>query len=250
MADQEARHTWQLHREMPFEMRAAMGHVANARTVFVFGHNPDVQNVEETVWYHGGIYQYPAAALQMSVSSNDAACTATIMINGLDANYAEISEMITLTGQTPVTTVRSYLRIQSAYVMSNPTTQSIYIGTGTVTAGVPATVYERIFDGDNRSQSGMFTVPAGYTLYIPHGTISHGSDSAAYITGRFRYRLLGMPFQTAAKVNLNNNYIDFNWHYPVALPEKTDVTTTAICSKQQVNAVSVSFEGILVQEEQ
>lgn len=250
MTDIEARSTWQLHREMPFDLRASMGHVTNGRTVFVFGHNPDVQNVEETVWYHGGIYQYPTSAIQMSVSSDDAACTSTIMINGLDANYLEISEMITLTGQTAVTTTKSYLRIQNAYVLANETTNDIYIGTGTVTTGIPATVYARIHDGDNRTQSGMFTVPAGHSFYIPHGTISHGSDASAYITGRFKYRLHGLPFQTAAKVNLNNNYIDFNWHYPIALPEKTDITTTAICSKQQINAVSVSFEGILVQEEQ
>ena len=251
MTDLEARYSWQLHKETPFQMRASMGHIANGTPVFVYGNNPDIQNVEETVWYHGGIYPYPASATVMTVSSNDAACTSTIMINGLDANYLPINEMVTLAGQTPVSTTKSYLRIQNAYVLANPTAQNIYIGTGTVTAGVPATVYERIFDGHNRTESGRYTVPAGRTFYVTHGTISHGSDSLnAFITGRLYYRLYGLPFQTAATVNLNNKFIDFWFDFPLALPEKTDLETRAICSKQQINAVSTSFEGLLITEDQ
>ena len=251
MTDIEARYSWQLHKETPFQMRAAMGHITNGTPVFVYGNNPDIQNVEETVWYHGGLYQYPASAIQMSVSSSDAAATCQVMINGLDANYLPINEIVTLTGQTAVTTANSYLRIQNAYVLANPTNGNIYIGTGTVTAGVPATVYERIFDGHNRTESGRYTVPAGRTFYVTHGTISHGSDSLnAFITGRLWYRLFGLLFQTAATVNLNNKFIDFWFDFPLALPEKTDLETRAICSKSQVNAVSTSFEGLLITEDQ
>lgn len=251
MVDLEARYSWQLQKETPFQMRAAMGHIANGTPVFVYGNNPDIQNVEETVWYQGGIYQYPSSAIQMTVSSNDAAATCQVVINGLDANYVPNSEVITITGQTPVTTVNSYLRIQNAYVIANPTAQNIYIGTGTVTGGVPATVYERIYDGHNRTESGRYTVPAGRTFYVTHGTISHGSDSLnAFITGRLIYRLFGLPFQSAAIVNLNNKFIDFWFDYPIALPEKSDIETRAFCSKQQINAVSTSIEGLLITEDQ
>jgi hypothetical protein len=247
----EARASWQLHKEMPFQMRAAMGHVSNGTPVFVYGNNPNIQTAEETVWYEGGVYEYPSSAIQMTVSSDDAGATCQVVINGLDANYAPIDEIVTVTGQTPVTTANSYLRIQNAYVIANPTTQNLYIGTGTVTSGVPATVYERIFDGHNRTESGRYTVPAGRTFYITHGTISHGSDSLnAFITGRLIYRLLGLPFQSAAIVNLNNKFIDFWFDYPIALPEKSDIETRAICSKAQVNAVSTSLEGLLVTEPQ
>lgn len=250
MTDLEAHYSWQLHKEMPFNLRASMGHVSNGTPVFIYGNNPDVQNVEETIWYHGGVYTYPTAATQMLVSSDDDTATCQVMINGLDANYMPINEIVTLTGQTAVTTTLSYLRIQNAYVLANPTVQNIYIGVGTVTAGVPATVYERIFDGHNRTESARYTVPAGRTFYITHGTISHGSDSSAYITGRLVYRLFGLPFQNAAIVNLNNKFIDFWFDFPVALPEKTDIEAKGVCSKQQVNAVSASFEGILITETQ
>lgn len=251
MTDIEARYSWQLHKEMPFQMRAAMGHITNGTTVFISGNNPDIQLSEETVWYQGGIYSYPASAIQMSVSSSDAAATCSVVINGLDAAYLPVSEIVTLTGQTAVTTTKSYLRIQNAYVLANPTSGDIYIGTGTVTAGVPATVYERIFDGHNRTESGRYTVPANRTFYLTHGTISHGSDSLnAFITGTLVYRLYGLPFHNAAVVNLNNKFIDFWFDYPLALPAKTDIETRAKCSKQQINAVSTSFEGLLITEDQ
>ena len=250
MTDLEAHYSWQMHKEMPFNLRASMGHVTNGTPVFVYGNNPDVQTAEESIWYHGGIYSYPSSATQMLVSSDDAAATCQVMINGLDASYNPINEVVTLTGQTAVTTTLSYLRIQNAYVLSNPTAQNIYIGVGTVTAGVPETVYERIFDGHNRTESVRYTVPAGRTFYITHGTVSHGSDSAAFVTARLVYRLFGLPFQNAAVVNLNNKFIDFWFDFPLALPEKSDVEAKAFCSKQQINAVSASIEGILITETQ
>ena len=250
MTDLEAHHSWQLHKEMPFNLRASMGHVTNGTPVFVYGNNPNVQTAEETIWYHGGIYTYPSTATQMKVSSQDAGATSEVMINGLDANYMPINEIVTLTGQTAVTTTRSYLRIQNAYVLSNAATNHIYIGTGTVTAGVPQTVYEMIHDGHNRTESARYTVPAGRTFYITHGTISHGSDSSAYVTARLVYRLFGLPFQNFAVVNLNNKFIDFWFDFPVALPEKSDVEAKGFCSKAQANAVSASFEGILITETQ
>lgn len=251
MTDLEAHHSWQLHKEMPFNLRASMGHVTNGTPVFVYGNNSGVENVEETIWYQGGLYTYPSAAVQMLVSSDDATATCQVMINGLDANYMPINEIVTLTGQTAVTTTLSYLRIQNAYVLANPTALNIYIGVGTVTAGVPATVYERIFNGHNRTESARYTVPAGRTFYITHGTISHGSDTTnAFITGRLVYRLFGLPFQNAAIVNLNNKFIDFWFDFPIALPEKSDVEAKAFCSKQQPNSVSASIEGILITETQ
>jgi hypothetical protein len=59
-----------------------------------------------------------------------------------------------------------------------------------------------------------------------------------------------LPFQNSAVVNLNNKFIDFWFDFPIALPEKSDVEAKAFCSKQQVNAVSASFEGILITETQ
>ena len=250
MADIEAQYTWQRGTDVPFGIRMGAGKIANARPVFVFGFNPDVQNTEETVWDHGGVYAYPSSASVMTVSSSSASTNAVVSVVGLDANYREQTELVTTNGQTPVSTTKSYLRINAAYALTGTVADSIYVGTGVVTAGVPANVYARIINGNNRTEMGLYTVPLGHTLYITRGNISHGSDSSAYITGRLMYRLQGLLFSTAAKVTLNNKFIDFVFDNAIALPEKTDLETRAICSKQQANAVSTSFQGILVDEGQ
>lgn len=248
--DIEALYTWQRASQIPFSIRMGAGKIANARPVFVFGFNPDVQNTEETVWDHGGVYAYPSSASVMTLSSSSASTNAVVSIVGLDANYREQTELVTTNGQTAVSTTKSYLRINAAYALTGTVADSIYIGTGVVTAGVPANVYARIINGNNRTEQGIYTVPLGHTLYVTRGNVSHGSDSSAYITFRLMYRLQNLLFSTAAKVTLNNKFIDFVFENAIALPEKTDLETRAICSKPQQNAVSTSFQGILVVEGQ
>jgi hypothetical protein len=246
----EKLYTWQRGTDVPFRTRVSMGKVVDARPVFVFGFNPDVQNVEETVWDHGGVYTYPASATQMTISSSNAGTNAVVSIVGLGAGYVEQTELITLNGQTPVTTANSYLRINGMSALTGTVADSIYLGTGTVTSGVPATVYARIINGNNRTEAGIYTVPAGYEFYLDHGTVSHGSDSSnAFITARLTYRLSGLLFQTGAKVTMNNIFIHFPFTYPLLLPAGTDIETRAICSKAQTNAVTTSFQGLLVKTE-
>lgn len=249
MSDIEALHTWQRSSNVPFGIRMGAGLIANARPVFVFGFNPDVQNVEETVWDHGGVYAYPSSAVTMTLSSSSANTNAVVSVVGLGADYVEQTELVTMDGQNAVSTTKQYLRINAAYALTGTVADSIYIGTGTVTGGIPANVYARVINGNNRTEMGVYTVPAGHTLYVTRGSISHGSDSSAYITGRLMYRLQGLLFSTAAKVTLNNKFIDFVFDNAIALPEKTDLETRAVCSKQQQNAVSTSFQGILVSDE-
>lgn len=227
-----------------------MGKVVDVRPVFVFGFNPDVQATEETIWDHGGAYTYPASATQMTISSSDAGTNAVVSIVGLGAGYVEQTELITLNGQTPVTTAKSYLRINGMSALSGTVADSIYLGTGVVTAGVPATVYARIINGNNRTEAGLYTVPGGYEFYFDRGDVSHGSDASnAYITARLTYRLPDLLFQTGAKVTLNNMRIDFVFEYPLLLPAGTDIQTRAICSKSQPNAVTSSLQGLLVKTE-
>jgi hypothetical protein len=246
----EKLYTWQRGTDVPFRTRVSMGKVVDARPVFVFGFNPDVQNVEETVWDHGGVYTYPASATQMTISSSNAGTNAVVSIVGLGAGYVEQTELITLNGQTPVTTANSYLRINGMSALTGTVADSIYLGTGTVTTGVPATVYARIINGNNRTEAGVYTVPAGYEFYFDHGTVSHGSDSSnAFITARLTYRLSGLLFQTGAKVTMNNIFIHFPFAYPLLLPAGTDIETRAICSKAQTNAVTTSLQGLLVKTE-
>jgi hypothetical protein len=192
----------------------------------------------------------------MSISSSSASDTSagtgarTIYVSGLDEDHNEVSETVTLNGQTAVTTVKSYIHINEAYVLTagsgNSAAGSIYIGTGTVTAGVPATVYDIIAFDYNRRVTGSYTVPAGYTAYLAQGLFSAGQASGSTaVTGRLMTRGLNNIRMTAAIVTLNNGAADYAFEYPVAIPEKTTVEAQAFGAASN-NACSSMFILLLV----
>lgn len=235
----------------PFELQVARGQIGFHRSLTVFGYNADVDASEETVWPDGGIMPHPATALQMKVSSDSADDTSsgtgarTLLVEGLDANYTEISEVVTLNGQTAVTTTNSFLRINRMAVATAGSGLGnagvIYIGTGVVTLGVPATIYNLMYAGYNSTTTGHYTVPAGYTAYMYQGLFSAGqAGGTAAVTGRLVTTGTNGLAYTAAVVTLNNGAADYRFELPLAIPEKTDIEARAVGSSAN-NAVSSMF---------
>lgn len=244
----------------PFELQVARGQISWHKVIFKFGNNSDIDTDLETVWSRGGLYSYPSAATVMTVSSssaNDAAAgtgARTVFVSGLDADYNEIGETVTLNGQTAVNTVNSYLRMFRAYVVTagsgGTAAGTIYVGTGTVTAGVPANVYAEIALGDNQTTMAVWTVPAGYTAYITGGTFSAASNnSSQYVLGKFVVRPLGGVFRTAADITVNSNVFRYDWEYPVALPEKSDIEARAVALSGSNFFVTASFEAVYIKND-
>jgi hypothetical protein len=241
----------------PFELQVARGQIDAHKALFKFGVNGDVGTSVETVWAQGGTYAYPAAATVMKISSSSADDASagtgarTIAIFGLDANYNEISESVLLDGQTAVNTGNSYLRISRMYVTtagSGATAAgTIYAGTGSVTSGVPATVYGMIALTANQTQMAFWTVPAGYTLYLM-GVFFTSANSTANASTNFQLiqRPLGGVFRTqsSARTAGNGDFI-LDLHTPLAFTEKTDIEIRAIASAGASN-VSAEFEGIYI----
>jgi hypothetical protein len=240
----------------PFELQVSRGQIAWHSTVVVFGYNPDVDTDPETVWPGGGLLTFPAAALQMKVSSasaNDASGgtgARTIYIGGLDSNHNQISETVTMNGQTAVLTTQSFLHINEAYVASagslNGAAGNIYIGTGNLTAGVPATVYDIIAYDYNTRITGSYTVPAGYTAYLDQGLFSTGQAGGSnQVTGRLMTRGTNNIRLTAAVTTLNNGVADYAFEYNPTIPEKTTVEAQAFGSSAN-NACSSMFILVLI----
>ncbi len=244
-------------RTEPFELQVARGQITGHRSVVVFGYNPDVDQTRVTVWPHTGIIPFPAAALQMKVSSSSTDDTAagtgarTVYVEGLDANHREISETVTLNGQTEVLTSKSYLHINNAYVATAGSGLSaagdIYFGDGVVTAGVPATVYDIIKFDYNSRITGSYTIPAGYIGYVSQGLFSAGQPGgSAQVRGRLLTIGTDGIRRTIAITTVNNGTADYTFEYPVAVPEKTTLEATAQGSSNN-NEASSLFILVLVQ---
>jgi hypothetical protein len=243
----------------PWELQVSRGQISWHRAVTVFGYNSDVDTSVETVWPQGGLLGFPATALQLSVSSDNAADTAagtgarTVYLEGLDANYNTITETVTLNGQTAVTTTRSYLHINNCYVLTagsgNSAAGTIYFGTGTVTAGVPATVYDVIQFDYNSRITGSYTVPAGYTAYVSQGLFSSGQASGTGpVTGRLMTRGTNNIRMTAAVTTVNNGASDYAFEYPLVVPEKTTIEAQAVGTGNN-NACSSLFVLLLIKND-
>lgn len=242
----------------PFELQVARGQIQGHRNVTVFGFNPDVDTTQVSVWPLPSLITFPSIAIQMTVSSSSANDTSagtgarTIVVQGLDADYNEVTETVTLNGQTAVTMTASLLRVNYAYVATagsaNSAAGDIYIGTGLVTAGVPATVYDIIKLDYNNTTTGSYTVPAGYTAYMSQGLFSTGqATGSTKVEGRLLTRGTNNIRMTAAITTINNGVANYVFEYPLAIPEKTTVEATAIGGANN-NAVSSMFILVLIKQ--
>lgn len=229
----------------PFELQIARNQIAYHTSVFKYGYNPLIVNVNETVWDVGGLYAYPASAVAMTATSASGATDAGVtgVIFGLDADYNEVQEAFTLNGSGAYTTTQTFLRVYRAYITGSGAPA------GNINIANDGTTYARITAGENQTLMAVYTVPAGYTMYIVQGVATHGTDtSGAYMTVRFMVRNQGEVFRTATKVDIVNSEILFPFTIPLKVPEKSDIEVRAICSKNQNNAVAATFEAILVKE--
>lgn len=145
-----------------------------------FGRNAAVPATYETIWSGSTLYVYRSTATVMTLSSGSTDDVMTsgagawsVIVLGLNANYEYIQEEVELNGRTAVNTVNSFLRVfrmkvnqAASRIIFNA--GIVYIGTGTVTTGVPAVIHGRIEIGQNQSEMGMITVPANTTAWIKH----------------------------------------------------------------------------------
>jgi hypothetical protein len=242
----------------PFELQVARNQITGHSNVLVAGTGTSVGTSTTTLWSQNTIYTYLSTAAVMQISSssaNDAAAgtgARTVAIYGLDANYNQINETVTLNGQTAVNTTNSFLRVFHLAVVTAGSGEAaagtIYAGTGTVTAGVPAVVYG-VYTSGNGSTACIWTVPAGYTAYITNYSAGYGNAITAYGTAFLAVRPFGSVFDTASQVRVSNGsqgWITFN--YPILVEEKSDIEIRANSTTASANVVA-EFQIVYVKND-
>ena len=134
----------------------------------IFGYNDDIGTTYVPGWELVAPYPWLTAATTMTLRWNTADAGYTILIKGLDANYDEIQETITLTA-TPVTqtTQNEYLRINDVVTIATP--GGAYgnpVNDIDLTNADNTETYARIRGGDGKNQASIYTVPRGYQLAL------------------------------------------------------------------------------------
>ncbi len=248
-------------RSEPFYLQVARGLVQGHRIVIRSGLNPDIDNgAQESLWDHNGVQTTPAAATIVTVSSTSGSDTAagvgarTVLVAGLDSLYNEIQEVVALNGTAAVSTVNSYLKIHSCSVLSVGSSATavgdIYVGEGTVTAGIPAAVYAKIRIGWNTTQMMQYTIPAGWTAYLLDIT------GSAIASATNQYTLLSIrsqanataPWYKGGSVVVSGGIMFLNFEAPRAFAEKSTFDVVADTTDSNV-IVGVTCRFLLVQND-
>ena len=232
--------------QTPYELLVAQGAVPGVTALFRSGSSDSITTSNTTIWPKGTLYSFPASASTMTLySTSTSDTTQGVLIEGLDSNYAPISEVVVLNGQTGRSTTLSYLRINTMTVLVDSPAGNISLGTGAATAGIPANTYGYILAGTNVTSSSVYTVPAGYTLYIVSGSLSAGDSSGSHsVTSNFFSRIGGVVYDTA-KIVLANGWQFFPYTVPLKIPEKSDLWNNTVTSAGTASA-SATFNGYLV----
>jgi hypothetical protein len=204
----------------PFELQVARGQITGHEVVNVFGYSSGTPNTGFiAAWENNSAYAFPTAASAMLVTSSSASDTAvTILISGLDANYARISELVTLNGTTAVTTTSVFFRINSVVTTAGTAVGTMYV------KNAGGTTYAQVTIGSGRTNMSVYTVPAGYTAYWTQFDAFSSTSVTSGIFATFRAALTSST--GAANVTLTIPFLnDFSVTrpYPVGYAEKTDV---------------------------
>jgi len=94
----------------------------------------------------------------------------TVRVTGLDASGDAQTNDVTMTGTTAANTASTFSAVFEVLVLTtgagNANVGTIWVGTGTFTAGVPAVRMLSMEIGYNRSTSAYYVVPNAKTLYL------------------------------------------------------------------------------------
>ncbi len=193
-----------------------------------------------------------AATLEVASSSADDASAGTgartIVINGLDSDYAPLSETVTLTGQTVAVTTGEFLRINEVYVATAGTGGKnagvIYIALDdTFTSGVPQTaakILQAIPIGNNRASNAYFTVPDDTEMYIR--SIKVSSSTAQIGKVHLYIKEYGELVQKRATGGFYQNQIELiPGKNAIKVDEKADIFITADAAAASVVGVVVDY---------
>jgi hypothetical protein len=168
-----------------YQTEVNLGNIPGRAMVVIIGHDSTVPSggpFTLSPGFGGASYTIDQSAIAatpavVGVASTDnvgdiAAGTGalTVKIKGLDASGDAQEEDVTLTGTTAALTVATFSAVFSVEVLTtganNSNDGTIWVGTGTFTAGVPAVRMLSAEIGTNVSLSAYYVVPTGKTLVI------------------------------------------------------------------------------------
>ena len=214
-----------------------------AQTVQLFGFNRTIETTYETVWNNGGgIYTFPSSAVTLSIVSSSASDVGNaVFIAGLDEDYNEISDLVVLNGLTPVSSNKSFFRI-------NTFAMGVGNNVGNIVASSSGTEYGYIQADLGTSQGIIYTVPAGHSMYVLNAHFTSGTVNPNKFLYSRGHTISSTGRSTKFWESTFATNIVFDLQVPFRIPEKTDFTIEAKSSSAN-NELSVYLGCVLMEDD-
>jgi hypothetical protein len=227
------------------KIKISRGMVKDASFIHKFGAVPAMsQSANGTIWDKNDTI-YPWSAWDTASNVNVDAASASdvgksVTVVGLDANYNQMSETITLVGQNNNYSSNTFSRIFRAFVSDGEA------NAGKITIQKNSTDVAIITTTFSQTLMAIYTVPAGYTGYIYKGTCSAqaGADGTAGMFiryfGQTSFRI-GHSFEVSGA----GGQYTYDFSFPIPVPEKSDIDVR-ITTRTNNGRYTAAFDLLLV----
>lgn len=218
-----------------------------------FGHNADCDSGDD-IWDGSAPYPFPSAAATTTIVSDSAeddpvkgdqsAGTGAYLVEvqGLDANYLELREQVTLNGIAAVTLQNQFLRAHRAIVLTGGTAGE---NAGNIQVKHGATVILQISAGMGQTLMTVYTLPANTWGWLCEWQVT--KDGAGSHTMALQVRPFGGMWNTKELAILNptgTTIFTHEWRPWARFAPKTDFRVRAVSGANAVD-VTASFAMLL-----
>lgn len=228
-----------------YQLGVAKGQFDDITHIHKFGAVPAMSvNTSGTVWdVNDTIYPWAAwsTAGTLSIPAVNASDNGKeLVIVGLDNDYIELTETVTLSSAGAVTTLQSFKRIQEAYLINgsaNAVGNILIQKGGTTVAKIVATRAQTLM--------AIYTIPAGKIGYLLQGvaTCQAGADA----TGDMFVRYFGQEsFRDGHSFEVSGNGGEYQYTFgvPIKIPAKSDIDVRVKVRSNNAR-VTAAFDIIL-----
>ena len=237
--------TWTRHLYEHNYLAIAKGESNGYSAVHKFGANFDLDagTVPETIWTNGGLY--PWSALDnpqiIYVKSDDSNDTSQLEIIGLDEDWKEASEVVIMSGLTPVATTSTFRRVYRMIYNHTSSNEGVITAHAGSSGG---TVVATIDVGYSQTLMCVYTVPAGYTAYLVSLGFTAQKNKDAQV--RFYSRGQGESFKIKHIAEVYEAQYNYMFVVPLKFPEKSDLELRSADVESNNTRVTANFDLILV----
>lgn len=210
-----------------------------------FGAVPSMSNAATgTIWdiddtpYPWSAFDTPSTVTVGSSSASDVGLI--VIVQGLDAEFNSVTDIITLSSQTGNSSTVVFSRVFRAFLNDSS------INVGDIDIQIAATTVARITASFGQTLMAIYTIPAGYTGYLTQGTSSCGPNDHA--TGDMFVRFGGqLSFRVGHAFEVSAGYqYSYQFSVPIGVPEKSDIDVRATMKAGNNSRITAAFDLILV----